>query len=73
MHRCATVKKTHTHIHTQNWKQWSLYLILKVWFWQAKRVCSSVQFGSLWSHARSKSLRFTLVLYGVCWHNKFFE
>jgi len=42
----------------------------KAWFWQAKRVCGSVQFGSLWSHARSKSLRFTSVQYGVCWYKK---
>ena len=43
-------------------------LKLKARFWMAKRVCGSVQFSSLWLHARSKSLRFTSVQYGVCWY-----
>ena len=39
-------------------------MLLRAWFRQAKHVCGSVQFGSV---------RFTLVQYGVCWHNKFWE
>jgi len=34
-----------------------LYGITKAWFWQAKRVCGSVQFGSLWFNMASVDIK----------------